>query len=130
MLTLFDFCSGIGAMYSPMMLFFGSVDWMFFFFLSRCPFVVAGVGFKYLTTVSMVMPGHVMKFPLLMALIQIELTRTNIERCKDETISAFDVNCSKLHAKCTPSEIGKYVVSPSEVVNGIFHSPEKFFMGP
>ena len=81
-------------------------------------------------TLFVFMPGQVMKWLRFIARSQVDLTGLNNERCKNLTMSALVVSCSKLKTKFSPSENDKYFVSPSEVVNGIFQSLEQLSRVP
>ena len=97
------------------------VYFIFFHFRSKCDFSVAIVGVRCFATSVVLITGHVTNCLFLMAFSHVDFTGLNKEACRNCRIS-FSVNiCSKLQTIFSPSEVGMYCVSPSEVTNGISH---------
>ena len=115
------FSSGLGVMSSFSSPVSFCLYFIFFYFRSKCPFAVAIFGLRCFSTSVVLIPGHITNCFLFMAISHVNLTGLNMEACRKCMISFLVSICSKLQTIFSPSEVGMYCVSPSEVTNEIFH---------
>ena len=115
------FFSELGIMSSFSSSVYFCVEFIFFRFWSKCTFSVSILGVGCFATSVVLIPGHVTNCSFLMAFNRVNFTGLNNEACRKCMISFLVAICSKLQTIFSPSEVGMYCVSPSEVTNGIFH---------
>ena len=115
------YSSGLVVMSSFSYLVSFCVEFIFFPFRYKCHFVVAIGNIRCFATTIVLILGHFTNCEFLMDFSQVDFTGLNKEACRKCIISFLVAICSNLQTIFSPSEVGMYCVSPSEVTNWIFH---------